>query len=108
MSAGFTGVTDLPPLYSLFPPAVRARFDMVGFDPRGIGQSTDFQCFDTIDQENQLLSALPGAFPVGAAQERVFQSTYATHAKYDILLDQLASHPVTLSGKTFTTTLAIR
>src|SRR5690349_20794944 len=43
------GVTALPLLYPQFPPEVRGRFDVVSFDPRGVGHSTDLQCFDTID-----------------------------------------------------------
>lgn len=30
-----------------FPPEIRARFDLVGFDPRGIGRSTPVRCFGT-------------------------------------------------------------
>jgi hypothetical protein len=29
---------------------MRARFDLVGLDPRGIGPSTPLRCFDTLDQ----------------------------------------------------------
>ncbi len=35
---------------TLYSPAVRARFDIVAMDPRGIGQSTPVRCFDTIEQ----------------------------------------------------------
>ena len=31
----------------LYSDEVRARFDLVGFDPRGIGRSTAFRCFGT-------------------------------------------------------------
>jgi pimeloyl-ACP methyl ester carboxylesterase len=30
-----------------FPPEIRARFDLVGFDPRGIARSTPVRCFGT-------------------------------------------------------------
>jgi pimeloyl-ACP methyl ester carboxylesterase len=46
-------VTFLREAYSLFPPAVRARFDIVSFDPRGIGQSTVLKCFASNKQEQQ-------------------------------------------------------
>ena len=38
---------------SLYSPAVRARFDIIGMDPRGIGQSTPVRCFDTTEQSVQ-------------------------------------------------------
>lgn len=49
---------------AVYTDAVRARFDVVGFDPRGVGASTPVRC-------------LPGAapqpaFPVGREQERAF------------------------------------
>src|SRR5690349_17011159 len=78
---GGSGVGFLKREYSQFPPAVRARFDLVSFDPRGVGQSTDLQCFDTIDQENQLLSGAPGGYPEGSAQERVWDDTYTAFDK---------------------------
>ena len=46
-------MTFLREAYSLFPPAVRARFDIVSFDPRGIGQSTVLKCFASNKQEQQ-------------------------------------------------------
>lgn len=35
------------------PPAVRARYDIVGMDPRGIGKSSPVRCL-TEQEENQL------------------------------------------------------
>lgn len=71
---GFAGVTVLPEVYARFPADVRARFDIVSFDPRGIGQSTDLQCFDTIDEENQLIARRPAGFPVTAAGDRSWET----------------------------------
>jgi pimeloyl-ACP methyl ester carboxylesterase len=52
----------------LLPLQIRARFDIVGFDPRGIGGSTALRCFDTFDES---VAALPPfIFPVTPAQER--------------------------------------
>ena len=34
---------------AIFPPAILARFDIVGFDPRGVGSSTPVRCLDTLD-----------------------------------------------------------
>lgn len=33
----------------IFPPDILARFDIVGFDPRGVGASTPIRCLDTLD-----------------------------------------------------------
>ncbi|MDH3306550.1 MAG: alpha/beta hydrolase [Acidimicrobiia bacterium] len=42
-------------------PEVRARFDIVGFDPRGIGRSTALKCFGNLGQAVQVFS--PFAWP---------------------------------------------
>ncbi|MHB8458454.1 MAG: alpha/beta hydrolase [Candidatus Limnocylindrales bacterium] len=34
---------------SLFPDAIRERFDIVGFDPRGVARSTPIRCVDNLD-----------------------------------------------------------
>jgi len=48
---------------------LRARFDIVGFDPRGIICSTPLRCFDTF--EGSLSGWPPFAFPVTPAEENV-------------------------------------
>jgi pimeloyl-ACP methyl ester carboxylesterase len=74
---GDSGVTSLRQLYPLFPPAVRAQFDLVSFDPRGTGQSTVLQCFASNEQEQQLLGPVTSeGFPVGAAQQRAWEDTW--------------------------------
>jgi pimeloyl-ACP methyl ester carboxylesterase len=52
-----------------YPAEVRARFDIVGMDPRGVGQSTPVRCFDSAAQEATFAADYP-AVPIGAAQER--------------------------------------
>jgi pimeloyl-ACP methyl ester carboxylesterase len=64
---------------SLFSARVRARFDLVGFDPRGIGASTPLRCFDTLDQALGVLP--PFRFPVTAAEERVWVQADRTFAR---------------------------
>jgi pimeloyl-ACP methyl ester carboxylesterase len=53
---------------SLFTPEVRARFDLVGFDPRGIARSTALRCFGTPRQWDPFF--VPFAFPVTADEEQ--------------------------------------
>lgn len=52
-----------------YPAEVRARFDIVGMDPRGVGQSTPVRCFDSPQQEAAFAADYP-TVPVGTAQER--------------------------------------
>ncbi|TMJ93848.1 MAG: alpha/beta hydrolase [Actinobacteria bacterium] len=54
----------------LYTPAVRAHFDLVGFDPRGIGRSTALRCFGNPKQWGPYF--LPIAFPTTAAEERAW------------------------------------
>lgn len=55
---------------SLFTPEVRARFDIVGFDPRGIARSTPLQCFDT--DEDAAAVAAPVPYPTSPAETRAW------------------------------------
>jgi len=54
----------------LFSDEVRARFDLVGFDPRGIIRSTPLRCYETFDEA--IADLAPMAFPVTRAEERVW------------------------------------
>jgi len=54
----------------LYSDEVRARFDLVGFDPRGIIRSTPLRCYDTFDEA--LADLAPMAFPVTREEERVW------------------------------------
>jgi pimeloyl-ACP methyl ester carboxylesterase len=54
----------------LYSDEVRARFDLVGFDPRGIIRSTPLRCYETFDQA--VADLAPMAFPVTRAEERVW------------------------------------
>lgn len=52
------------------------RFDIVGFDPRGLGQSTQVSCFATNDEENALFAGVSQA-PVTVAEERALHEANA-------------------------------
>lgn len=67
----------LAPYYSSFPAPAGARFDVVSFDPRGVGASTAVQCYPGLADEQQALAGTPAAFPVGRTQEREWIRAYA-------------------------------
>jgi pimeloyl-ACP methyl ester carboxylesterase len=52
---------------SVVPAEVQARFDIVGFDPRGVGASTPVRCFTDTEAQRAALGSLP-AFPVSAEE----------------------------------------
>jgi pimeloyl-ACP methyl ester carboxylesterase len=54
----------------LYSDEVRARFDLVGFDPRGVIGSTPLRCYETLDEALAVLP--PMAFPVTREEERVW------------------------------------
>ena len=56
----------------LFTEEVRARFDLVGFDPRGIIRSTPLRCFDSMEQWPPFP---PFAFPLTRDQEQQWIAT---------------------------------
>ena len=67
--------------FGLLPAAIRARWDIITFDPRGFGYSTAVRCFPTMAAETRFLGGaafggLP-VFPVGARQEAAFERTWA-------------------------------
>jgi pimeloyl-ACP methyl ester carboxylesterase len=57
----------------LYSDKVRARFDLVGFDPRGIIRSTPLRCFDSLEEAEA--AYYPISFPVTRAEERLWVQT---------------------------------
>lgn len=55
----------------LYSDEVRARFDIVGFDPRGIGRSTALRCFGTPRQWTEALT--PFAYPTTPEEEAIWE-----------------------------------
>jgi pimeloyl-ACP methyl ester carboxylesterase len=74
---GGAGTKDLPAWIELFPAEVRERFDIVSWDPRGIGASTAVQCFPTAEAEQDFFANVPEGFPVDSAEERAWIHAYA-------------------------------
>jgi pimeloyl-ACP methyl ester carboxylesterase len=54
----------------LYTDEVRARFDLVGFDPRGIMRSTALQCFDSPEEWEPYFTPFP--FPITREEERIW------------------------------------
>ncbi len=82
--------TDSPYFFS---PAVTDRFDVVGFDPRGIAFSKNVKCFSVgtprTTRSGQVINS--AAFPYGAKQEKAFIKAYDKHAQ-GLFDDRQAAH----------------
>jgi pimeloyl-ACP methyl ester carboxylesterase len=76
---GGSGIGFLQGAGQLFPAPVRARFDIVGFDPRGVGLSTPVRCFDSV-VEQQAFFARFGLFPV---TDREWRAAIAASQGFD-------------------------
>lgn len=64
---GGSGTDLLPSWQALFSEELRQWFDIVSWDPRGIGRSTAVQCFDSASARARFFGDLPlSAFPVGS------------------------------------------
>jgi pimeloyl-ACP methyl ester carboxylesterase len=64
----------------LFTDAVRARYDIVGFDPRGVGASTPVRCFASNADAQAFWAGTP-IFPITPRQERAVTATAADYAR---------------------------
>ena len=74
---GAAGISRLATrAYTVFSDAMRARFDLVSWDPRAIGQSTAVRCFATQADSDAFFNAIP-AFPDDPSQDSSFFAQYA-------------------------------
>jgi pimeloyl-ACP methyl ester carboxylesterase len=69
---GNSGVMSLPPQYAALPAAVRERFDVVAFDPRGIGESAPVRCFTSSTEQVAAVAEMPRV-PVGPQEVTALQ-----------------------------------
>ncbi|WP_163506328.1 alpha/beta hydrolase [Fodinicola acaciae] len=60
-----------------FPAAVRARFDLVSFDPRGIGRSTPVNCFASQAEQRAYFDQVPYFPDLSTAAEQRFYAQAA-------------------------------
>ncbi len=83
---------------AVVPAQVQARFDIVGFDPRGVGASTPIRCFRDADAQGAALGSLP-AFPISdaeieAATDAARDLGKACRARNGALLDHVGTADV--------------
>jgi pimeloyl-ACP methyl ester carboxylesterase len=55
---------------------LHGRFDVVGFDPRGVASSTPLRCFASGEAEGEFLGSIPVVFPYTHAQARPYFDTF--------------------------------
>jgi len=78
---GGPGTEDLPAWFSLFPQKLQQQFDIVSFDPRGVGSSTAVECFASDEDANSFFASVPQVFPVGASEINTWNRAYARYAE---------------------------
>ena len=64
---GGSGVEGLALMYAALPEPLGERFDLVGFDPRGVGQSAPVRCFASVAERTAFFAAIP-TVPIGAEE----------------------------------------
>jgi len=69
---GGSGVDMAVDAVRFLPPEVLARFDVVGFDPRGIGYSASLRCFADAQAQADALAGMWVAFPTTPEETTAF------------------------------------
>ena len=69
---GGSGVAFAAGADGFLSPTVLVRFDVVGFDPRGIGSSSYLTCFRTAAAQQAAMAGFNVAFPWTAAEEKAY------------------------------------
>ncbi len=70
-------VSTMPGVYPILPAAWRERYNIITFDPRGMGYSTQIRCYPTVAARDKAMGNLADGFPVGKAQEAAYEHAYA-------------------------------
>jgi pimeloyl-ACP methyl ester carboxylesterase len=74
---GGPGAQSLSFFYPLLPRKARERFDVVSWDPRGVGDSTPVRCFDTAEEAIAWQASIPTGFPVGSRERAIWIGEWA-------------------------------
>jgi pimeloyl-ACP methyl ester carboxylesterase len=64
---GGSGVDGMVLTSPALPQELQERFDVVSFDPRGVGQSAPVRCFDNVAERTAFFAAIPSV-PIGAQE----------------------------------------
>ncbi len=78
---GGSGVQSAAGIAGALSPEVRARFDIVGFDPRGTNYSDNVKCFRSVAAQTKALRGMEIAFPYTAAETKAFTASATALAK---------------------------
>ncbi|MEV0690708.1 alpha/beta fold hydrolase [Streptomyces sp. NPDC050388] len=78
---GGPGTVQMPQNYEKFPREVRERFDIVSWDPRGVGSSTAVNCFASLEEAAEWNAGKPAGFPVGEKERAAFTAAYKDLAR---------------------------
>jgi len=70
------GTVQIPAWINFFPEILKTRFDVVSWDPRGVGSSTAVQCFASARAERDFLKEYAD-FPASVAQESGYTAIWA-------------------------------
>jgi pimeloyl-ACP methyl ester carboxylesterase len=72
---GGSGVEGLALMYAALPEPLPAQFDVVGFDPRGVGQSAPVHCFESVAERTAFFAAIP-TVPIGAEEIAAYDEVH--------------------------------
>ncbi|WP_261957881.1 alpha/beta hydrolase [Streptomyces nigrescens] len=78
---GGPGTVQMPQNYRSFPREVRERFDIVSWDPRGVGSSTAVNCFAGPQEAADWRASKAAGFPVGEKERTAFIAAYRDLAR---------------------------
>jgi pimeloyl-ACP methyl ester carboxylesterase len=70
-------IASLPATYQILPAAWQERYNIITFDPRGMGYSTQVRCYPTVAARDKATGYVPDGFPVDKAQEADYERAYA-------------------------------